>query len=259
MYQSVMNQHLILTLAILIGAAFVPSILYLVWVRNSERHGKVSWKSLSKVFLWGAIISVIMAVILSLLFIQVLSAETLQREYAPLQELQNPTIMTLITVCVIAPIVEEFTKAIGIFSARKSIVEIEDGLVLGAASGLGFAAMENLFYEGTTYFQQGMEAFIVIVLVRSIASTLLHGSASAVAGYGISKGRLTKANSAIPYYLIAVIMHGLFNYLASFQLLYGGNLPLLALIASVVFSLIAFKWVRGKIEKLDKKDFNYYK
>ncbi|MGM0510158.1 MAG: PrsW family intramembrane metalloprotease [Thermoplasmatota archaeon] len=253
-----MDQQTLITIIVLLVAAFVPSLVYLFWVRNTEKHGKLSWNKLTVTFTWGAVFAVIMAVILSFIFIEVLSVESIQREYAPLQKLQDPTIMTLVVVCVVAPIVEEFTKVLGVFSVKGSIIEIEDGLVFGAAVGLGFAATENLLYESTAYFQQGFEAFIAVVLVRSIASTLLHGSASAVAGFGISKSITKGTHSFLPYYLVAVVMHGSFNYLASASLLYTGDIPLLALLLALVFSITAFKLVRGKITELDK-DFSYYR
>ncbi len=249
-----MDGNTIILILVLIGAAFIPSLIYMVWVRNTEKYGKVSWTNTAKMFVWGAIIAVIMAVLLSLIFINVLSIDYLQREYEPLQD---PTVMTLIIVCVIAPIVEEFTKVVGLLTIKDSIYELEDGLVLGAATGLGFAATENLLYESSALFQQGVQAFIIVVILRSVASTLLHGSASALAGYGVSKSLLTGSNSAVPYYIIAVLMHSSFNYLASTGLIYGGNIPVIALIAALIFSVTAFKLVRIKIKDLDE-DFTYY-
>ncbi|MFW5904111.1 MAG: PrsW family intramembrane metalloprotease [Candidatus Saliniplasma sp.] len=253
---SIPNQELVITAVILLGAAFIPSLVYLRWIRNAELYGKQKWSTLFKMFTWGAIFAVIIAVILSLIFLGAFQGSGLVREY---QLLEDRTVQTLIIVCVIAPIVEEFTKVLGVFSAKGAIISLEDGFILGAATGLGFAATENLLYESTTFFQDGFQAFVVIVIVRSIASTLLHGSASAVAGYGVSKGYLTNKHSFIPYYLIAVIMHGSFNYLASAGMIYEGRIPILALVAAVFFSIIAITIVRGKITKLDKETTVYYR
>lgn len=219
-------------------------------------YGKQSWGILFKLFSWGAVFAVIMAVILSFLFLGAFQSSGLVREY---QFLEDRTVQSLIIVCVIAPIVEEFTKVLGVFSAKGSIMSLEDGFVLGAAAGLGFAATENLLYESTTFFQEGFQAFFTIVILRSIASTLLHGSASAVAGYGISKGHLTKKHYFLPYYLIAVVMHGSFNYLASAGMIYGGRIPILALVLAVFFSIISITIVRSKITKLDKETTVYYR
>ncbi|MFO8109293.1 MAG: PrsW family intramembrane metalloprotease [Thermoplasmata archaeon] len=247
-----MDNSMLVILAILLGSAFIPSLCYLLWVRNSEKHDRIAWSSIFLLFMWGAVFAVIMAIILSFLFVGVLSLETLQQEYIFLQRLQDPTMMTLVMVCVIAPIVEEFTKAMGVVYFKGRIFELEDGLILGAASGLGFAATENLLYGSSAYIQYGFQAFVMVIVIRSIASTLLHGSASAVAGYGISKGMMYKKHYAVPYYLVAVVMHGSFNYLASIGMFYGGDIPLIALAAAVMFSLISFKLVRGKIKELDR-------
>lgn len=245
-----MDHDTLILITVLLCAAFIPSLVYMVWIRNTEKYGRVSWTNMAKMFLWGSIIAVVMAIFLSIIFVHVLSTDRLLREYEPLQD---PTVMTLVIVCVVAPLVEEFTKVLGLYTVKHSIIELEDGLVLGAATGLGFAATENLLYEGNALFQHGIQAFIVVVLLRSIASTLLHGSASAVAGYGVSKTILTGRYSVVPYYFIAVLMHGGFNYLASTGLIYDGNIPIIALAMAMVFSVVAFKLVRLKITDLDKR------
>ncbi len=240
-------------LLILLASAFVPSLLYMVFIRNAERYRPVDWWTMASLFIWGALFAVILTLAISILFLGVLSLETLQEEYMFLQRLQDPTVMTLFTVCVVAPLVEEFAKVMGVVRKKRRIVELEDGLVMGAAVGLGFAATENLLYGSSAYIQYGFQSFVVLIVVRSVASTLLHGSASAVAGYGISKGKFHGGYHAVPYYFVAVLMHGAFNYLASMGLLYDGDIPLLALMAAVIFSLVSFKLVRGKIKELDGK------
>ncbi len=253
---SIPNQEILVTIAVLIGAAFIPSLVYLRWIRNAEVYNKQRWGTLFKLFIWGAIFAVIMAVILSLIFLGAIQSSGLVREY---QFLEDRTVQNLMILCVIAPVVEEFTKVLGLFSAKDSIRSLEEGFVLGAAAGLGFAATENLLYESTALFQEGFQAFVVVVILRSVASTLLHGSASAVAGYGISKGYLTNKHSFLPYYLIAVVMHGSFNYLASAGMIYGGRIPILALVLAVFFSIISITIIRGKITKLDKETTVYYR
>jgi len=246
-----MNQELLITVSILVGSAFIPSIIYLVWIRNAESHVKKSWYDLARTFLWGAGISVIFAVILSLIFVGVISAPGLQREY---EFLADETIQTLIIVVVIAPFVEEFTKVLGVFSVKNSLTDMESGLIFGAACGLGFAATENLLYESSVYLAEGFgAAFISIVVLRSIASTLLHGSASAMAGYGVTRAKFQGWYLFLPYYLLAVFMHGAFNFLASLELLVAGDISLIAVFLAVFFSLVSITYVRKKIKKLDKK------
>ncbi|MEF8873830.1 MAG: PrsW family intramembrane metalloprotease [Candidatus Thermoplasmatota archaeon] len=245
-----MYQEIILTAIILLGAAFIPSLIYLVRIRNAEEYGRKRWSKVLRTFVWGGGFAVIVAIILSLVLVGFISIPTLQREY---EFLQDGTIQSLIVVCVIAPLVEEFTKVLGVFTVRDALTDKEAGLVFGAACGLGFAATENLLYEGSTYMAEGLgAAFIAIVVVRSISSTLLHGSASAVAGYGITKGKFEGTSSFFPYYMIAVFMHGAFNFLASVNLLYGQRMSLLSLVAAVLFAVLSMRFVRKKIIKLDR-------
>jgi len=246
-----MDQELLITALILVGSAFIPSIIYLVWIRNAELYGKKSWSKLARMFLWGAGLSVIFAVVLSLLFVGVLSAPELQREY---EFLADETVQTLVIVVIIAPFVEEFTKVLGVFSVKNSLTDMESGLIFGAACGLGFAATENLLYEGSVYLSEGFgSAFISIVILRSIASTLLHGSASAMAGYGVTRAKFGGWYLFLPYYLLAVIMHGAFNFLASLELLVAGDISLFAVFLAVLFSLLSITYVRKKIKKLGRR------
>src|SRR5256886_2555823 len=51
-----------------------------------------------------------------------------------------------IGVLVVAPIVEEAAKGVGATAGRPQTQSKTDGLVYGAAAGLGFSATENLVY-----------------------------------------------------------------------------------------------------------------
>ena len=44
--------------AILFLVAFVPSILYTVWIRNTERYSREPWLRVMAVFLWGAVFAI---------------------------------------------------------------------------------------------------------------------------------------------------------------------------------------------------------
>ncbi|MEF8832290.1 MAG: PrsW family intramembrane metalloprotease [Candidatus Thermoplasmatota archaeon] len=246
-----MNQELLITVSILVGSAFIPSLIYLIWIRNAEIYVKKSWSKLARTFFWGAGLSVSFGFILSLIFVGVISTPELQREY---EFLADETIQSLIIVVIIAPFVEEFTKVLGVLSVRDSLIDVEAGLIFGAACGLGFAATENLLYESSVYLSEGFgSAFISMVILRSIASTLLHGSASAMAGYGITSAKFKGWYLFLPYYLLAVVMHGAFNLLASLELVVAGDISLFAVVLVVLFSLLSITYVRKKIKKLDRE------
>lgn len=167
----------LLEFLILIAAAFVPSLLYLVWIRNTERFTREPYGRLLRVFVFGATVSVALALVWEII-LMILLGMNAERVYQLLGE--NPNLMTILLACVIAPFVEEATKALGAFRVRRFMSELEDGLVYGAAVGLGFAATENLIYEGNAYLADGAGAFIATTIVRSLSSALLHAGASSV-------------------------------------------------------------------------------
>lgn len=240
---------------LLVLAAFVPSIVYLVWIRNTEKHSREPYKVLLKIFAIGAALSVGLAMLLEIILVVLLN-QNIERVYQILGE--HPSIPVIILVCVIAPFVEELTKAVPVLRAKRKrlITELENGIVFGAAAGLGFAATENLLYEGSAYLSDGMEAWAATVVVRSLSSALLHATASSISGLGIARSALQR-KSWIPYYLGAVAMHGAFNFAASFGVLYydtlGDSAYLIGLVAAFSIALIGVSIMRGKIRKLDRR------
>jgi len=246
-----LDQRIIELIAFVL-AAFVPSLVYMVWIRNTERYGREPYGRLLSIFMIGATLSVVVAVVLEILLIVLLDMN-IERVYEILGE--DPTIASIILAVIIAPLVEELAKALGVFRWRKSIKDIKDGIVFGAAAGLGFAATENLLYETSAYFADGAEAFIATTIVRSLASALLHATASSLVGLGIARS-VRQRRSWIPYYLGAALVHGLFNLSASIGLLYegeqGATAYLVGLLAAFAIAMVGVKLVRGKIRELER-------
>lgn len=242
-----------LTWAVLLLASFAPPVLFVLWVRNTELHRREPLAAIGRAFLWGAVVSVIAAVILSFVFLLVVE------QIAPIWEVlgrrfSDPQAIVLLVV--VAPLAEELAKGFGIFGARRHIREQEDGLVYGAAVGFGFSATENLLYGGVALLQGGLAVSIATIAVRSISASLLHASSSGVFGYGIAKHFLLPGRpSWVPYYFAAVAMHATFNFLAGFAYVYtplGAAGGLIGFATAVVFALIAISAVRGKIRAIDR-------
>lgn len=241
----------VIDFVILILAAFVPALVYLIWIRNTERFGREPYGRLLRIFILGATLSVVTAVVLELLLMAVLSMN-MDRVYEILGE--DQTLESLILAVVIAPVVEEFTKGMSVFRYRRLISEIEDGIIFGAAAGLGFAATENLLYESSVFFSDGISAAIQIAVLRSLSSALLHAVTSSVFGLGVARG-IKERKSLLPYYMGAVVMHGLFNYFASFGAMYeddyGPESYLIGLSAAFIIAIVGIAIVRAKIRQLD--------
>jgi RsiW-degrading membrane proteinase PrsW (M82 family) len=109
---------------------------------------------------------------------------------------------------------------------RKEMNEPVDGIVYGVTVGLGFAALENLFYTQTMGFQVG--------LWRAVVTCLAHATFSGWGGY-----YLTAARPKRPFrqrffigYGVALFWHGLYDYLifVDSPLLSGASLLLTAIL-----------------------------
>jgi len=239
-------------LVILIVVAFVPSLIYLIWIRNTERYLREPYSRLLKIFVYGAIVSVVIAIIIESLLLSVLNLN-LQRIYQILGE--NPNLTTLVLALIIAPFVEEAAKSLGVFASRKRMRDIEDGIIYGAAAGLGFAATENLIYESNAFVTAGAEALLATAIVRTLSSALLHATSTSLFGLGIARSSW-QGRRLWPYYLGAVGIHSAFNFAASFGVLYQPNIGdsayLIGLIAALIFAIGGITIMRAKIRMLDK-------
>jgi len=156
-------------LIFLVFMSFLPPLIYMVWIRNSEKYNRERWWPIILCFLWGASIAVIAAIILELIL-----------GFSLGMSIQDDNILGLVTVIVIAPFAEELTKplALRLKSVKKEIDELEDGLIYGAVAGLGFSATENLFY-GSSFLSKGLIVFFILIIMRSFGGCLLHASATA--------------------------------------------------------------------------------
>lgn len=236
---------------IVAAIAFTPPILYTIFIRNVERLNREPWSAIARCFFYGAIVSVLVAIFLEAFF-----ASNFAREY----ELPGLTItQEALLIVVAAPLVEEFAKGLGVRSVRRNIFEIEDGIVYGAAAGLGFSATENLIYEIGTIWEQahpGFDgqvqavdySFLAVGILRSITSSFLHGTASGILGYGIAKRYLERGHffELLPYFALAVLVHGLFNAMAAFVDFVG------AVFGIILLSFAAIVWTVRRIQRLDR-------
>ena len=242
-------------LGVLVLFSFLPPVLFVIWIRNTEKYGREPWGMIVGMFMWGAIFAVIIGAILSLIVLVLFEVAT-PVEQVLAQRFTDPA--TILLALVIAPFTEEFAKAFGVLRRSFVIREPEDGFVYGATSGFGFSATENLMYGLLTFFTVGFGASIALIALRSISSSLLHASATSVTGYGIARHRLWGPRfNAIPWYLAAVAMHSAFNGIDVIGSVladqYGDVGALIVLATAVIFAFLAISIVRGKIAEHDSR------
>lgn len=89
------------------------------------------------------------------------------------------------------PLCEEVGKAVPLLLVYRTrwFRDALDGMILGLAAGLGFAAFENLLYFIAAYDRGGLPAWTTSVSERVLLSTALHGLASSFVGayFGAAK------------------------------------------------------------------------
>jgi len=232
-------------LTILLLAAFLPPIIFAIWIRNTEKYHKQKWRSIFLCFIWGATIAVIAAIILEYIL-----------HFSIIPSIKNQQILPLISVVVIAPFAEELTKplALRLKTVKRELSELEDGLIYGAVAGLGFSATENFLY-GWTYgldlLSEGIFFFLIFMAIRSFGGCLLHASATAWTGFGYGKTILkhTTILRVLPYFLLSIFVHAFYNFILSYNLIGATT----GLFAALFFTAISIQIVRIKIKTLDKK------
>jgi protease PrsW len=237
-------------------AAIVPPIIYVYWVRSKELCDPDQLRSLYLAFAVGGVFSLGLAFVIESAMVSVLFGEggLLSRPFWSLDP-QDPSFQLIVLACVVAPLVEELTKAWGVMLFRGKLSELKNGLVYGAAVGLGFAALENVLYESSA-ITIGLDVFVGTAVLRALTSTFLHASATAISGFGISR-KIVLANkgqkvSWLPYYGLAVLLHGSFNLLAVIGVITGSQFAyILGLGLAVLLVSSTFSRILRKLADLD--------
>lgn len=215
--------------ALLAALSFLPALGFLVWVRAHERNGREPLRAVLGVFVYGGTLGVLLALVL-----------------ASLLDVSLGFGSALLAATVAAPLVEEMTKGLGLGLARRHVDEPEDGIVYGVAVGVGFAATETLLY-GLGQLQDGtLLSALGLVLLRNFTSLLLHASSSAVLGFGYARLRMRNAAwpHLLPYYLVAVLIHSVYNGLVLTQAWLGFG-------AAFVLVMVVVTTLRRHIRRLD--------
>lgn len=140
-----------------------------------------------------------------------------------------------------APVAEESLKAafVIVLFARNRIGFMVDAAITGFAVGTGFALAENIYY---LYVFPG--APLGVWIVRGFGTAIMHGGAVAI--FGVMAQGLTERKPIVnpimmlPGLGIAILIHGLYNFLQSS--------PLIAAAAMLVTVPIVLLVVFGKSE-----------
>lgn len=123
--------------------------------------------------------------------------------------LRSPAaLLLLVEIGIVAPIVEEAVKPLGLIILGRRIQTPRDALLIGIACGAGFAIVENIMYEGG-----GIGLWTGITVVRGIGGALHPFGAGLVSlgWFAVFHRQEGAWRRLVHYYLIAVGAHALWN------------------------------------------------
>jgi len=235
--------------------AFIPSIIYAIIIRYSEKYEREAWGSIGQAFLWGGTLGIVVVILIRGFF-----SFYLEDNFPDLAS--DEAKRTLIMMALITPVIAELIKPIGLLLVRGDLLEAEDGLIYGSVIGLGFTATENLLFGIYLAPLYGIEIFIAVVFIRSMSVMYIQSSTTALTCYGVTRAMKVKHKTgsflAFPLFLLAAIgIHALFNYIA-FNNLFDIGILLFnmssSLLFSIIFAFILMIMIYFKIYRLDRLD-----
>jgi RsiW-degrading membrane proteinase PrsW (M82 family) len=189
------NPNLFPTVVIL-GNLLVP-VAYVAFFYQRRHLSDVSLPTVASAFIWGGLLGTFSAAVLEPLFIRELD---------------------LVTAFVVG-IIEESAKMLGVLVvARHRRHDREmDGLLLGAAAGMGFAALESTGYTFTAFLASGgsISAIVAITILRGLLAPVGHGTWTALLTSAMfregSATRFRVNGAVLAAYATVVVLHGLWD------------------------------------------------
>ncbi|MHB9031711.1 MAG: PrsW family intramembrane metalloprotease [Anaerolineae bacterium] len=181
---------------VMIGSFLVP-ITYVSFFYERRHLSKLNLSMTAMSLIYGGLLGVIAASVLEPLIIHKLDFGT----------------------AFVIGLIEEFVKILGVLVVARSFshdCEI-DGIILGAAAGMGFAALESMGYAFSSLLQSGgsLSATVGVTLLRGIFSPLGHGTWTAILAAVLFReskaGRFRINLAVIGAYLLVVVLHGLWD------------------------------------------------
>jgi len=220
---------------VLIGNFLVP-VTYVAFFYERRYLSRLTLPTTASTFLYGGLLGILAAALLEPFFVRPLD---------PLAVLR-------------IGIIEEGAKILGVMviARRRSPYSEMDGLILGAAAGMGFAALESIGYAFTAFLLSGgsLTATVAITLLRGILSPFGHGTWTAILAsvlFRESKGTHFRLNGNVILAFFGVaLLHALWDGLPPIiAFLFGSRLDVF--IAQLIIGCIGFfiLWRRWRLAK----------
>jgi len=189
------NTNLFPTL-VMVGNFMVP-IAFVSFLYERRHLSRLTMSTVSLAFMYGGLVGIAAASLLEPFFINQLNLGAILR----------------------IGFIEEFAKILGVLVIarhRKHDSEMA-GLILGAAAGMGFAALESNGYTFTAYLESNgsISTTVAVTLIRGLLSPLGHGTWTAILASVLFResrnGRFRIDSQVIGAYLFVSILHALWD------------------------------------------------
>jgi RsiW-degrading membrane proteinase PrsW (M82 family) len=197
------------------GIPVVLSVAWLFFVRRFDRAQPEPWWLVLATFFLGCL-SVIPAALAEIGWMR--ASQWLDPSLVTMGGRLASLPIALLVFALVIGLSEEGAKFLGAWSLayhRKEFDEPIDGIVYGAASALGFAAVENV-----KYFAMGRmsPALIVIRMFMSVPAHLFFG---AIWGFALGRTLVQPRTRVLGYVALAALVHGAFDTFLSYPRLTG--------------------------------------
>jgi protease PrsW len=215
----------------LLGNFLVP-VSYVAFLYERRHLSRLSLATTALAFVYGGFLGVFAAAVLEPVFIR-------QFDFGS---------------SFVIGLIEEFAKILGVLvvARHRRHGEELDGLILGAAAGMGFAALESTGYAFTTFLDSGgsISLFVGVTLLRGVLSPLGHGTWTAILAGVLFRERRNRHfrldRAVIGAYVTVSLLHGLWDglpgLLAGFLAAGADVLAALAVVSGTGLFLLWWRW-----------------
>ena len=200
---------MLLAFSLILAAVIIPTLVWALLFAWADRYEREPTWLIAVAFLWGALPSIVLSVIVELLV------------GAPFVAAPDSLAGELVSSAAVAPIVEEIAKALVLLyiylRRRQEFDGVLDGIVYGALVGFGFAMTENLFYFVGAYDEGGLGNLSFIIYLRAVVFSLNHAFYTALTGIGFGLARNSRWRAGRLLWPLAglsaaILVHGLHNF-----------------------------------------------
>jgi RsiW-degrading membrane proteinase PrsW (M82 family) len=186
---------------VILGSLFTP-VLFVYYLDLRNHFIDPRWRTIAWTFFLGAVLGCPLALILEVTLLP-----------------KNIGAGALLPALEVG-LIEEFAKVTAVFwllrRKHRDLAFEMDGIILGAAAGMGFAALEDILY-GASAFHGGLTSVVTVVWLRLLIGAFGHGTWTAIVvgtiwrEKGSGPPRIT--GRVIRAYFLAAGLHGAWDWM----------------------------------------------